>query len=97
MDTRILLLPAWRICKGVHVSADLRALRMSDSNPENLDTAFRATPPRAHSDDCDRSRRTRACIRPASPPRNVQKAHGPDHARARLLLPNPHSVLRHAR
>src|SRR5262249_13617708 len=92
MDARILLLRASRICKAVHASADLRALRRSDLNPENLDTAFRAIPPRVHSDDCDQTRRDGACIRPASPRRNVQKAHGPDRAQARLLLPNPHSV-----
>src|SRR4029453_16067710 len=97
MDNRILLLTERGICKVAHASADLHALRKSGLNLENLDTAFRAIRPRAHSDDYDRTRRDRACIRPASPRRNVQKAHGPDRVQARLLRPDPHSAATHAR
>src|SRR5712691_8113584 len=97
MDNRNLLLLEWEICKVAHASADLHALRMSGLNLENLDTAFRAVRPRAHSDDCDRTRRDRACIRPASPRRNVQRAHDRDRARARLLPPDPRSAATHAR
>src|ERR1700746_1441322 len=97
MENRILLLPEWGICKVAHASADLHALRMSGLNRENLDTAFRAIRPHAHSDDCDRTRRDRACIGPASPRRNVQKPHGLDRVRARLLPPDPRSAATHAR
>src|SRR6266850_6141896 len=97
MDNRILLLAKWGICKVSHASADLPALRMSGLNLENLDTAFRAIRPRAHSDDYDRTRRDRACIRPASPRPNVQKAHGRDRVRAQLLPPSPRSAATHGR
>src|SRR5215468_7431830 len=97
MDNRTLLLTEWEICKVAHASADLHALRMSGLSLENRDTAFRAIRPRAHFDDCDRTRRDRACIWPAFPRRNVQKAHGPDHVRARLLPPDPRSAATHAR
>src|SRR6516162_6802082 len=97
MDNHILLLPELGICMVAHVSADLHALRMSGLNLENLDTAFRAIRPRAHSDDYDRTRRVRACIRPASPRRNAHKAHGRDRVRARSLPPDPRSAATRAR
>src|SRR5512132_1210974 len=97
MENRILLFPEWGICKVAHASANLHALRMSGLNPESLDTAFRVVRPRAHSADCDRTRRDRACIRPASPRRNVQKADGLSRARAQLLPPDPRSAATHAR
>src|SRR4029453_3019433 len=97
MDNYILLQTELGICKVAHVSADLRALRMSGLNLENLDTAFRAIRPRARSDDYDRTRRCGACIRPASPRRNAQKAHGPDRVRERLLPLDPRSAATRAR
>src|SRR5215471_7767 len=51
-----------RNCKGARASAGLRAPRMSGLNLENLDMAFQATPPPVHFDDCDRTRRDRACM-----------------------------------
>src|SRR5215472_3686917 len=97
MGNRIRLLQELGICTVAHVSANLHGLRMSRLNLENLDTAFRAILPHAHSDDYDRTRRGRACTRPAFPRRNVQKANDPDRARARLLPPDPRSVAMHAR
>src|SRR5437016_2822209 len=97
MDNRILLLTELGICKVAHAYANLHALRMSGLNRENLDTAFRAVRPRAHSGDCDRTHRDRACIQPASPRRNVQKADALGRARVRLLPPDPRSAATHAR
>src|SRR5262249_9260585 len=97
MDNRILLLPELGTCKVAHAFADLHALRMSGLSPENLDTAFRAIRPRAHFGDCDRTHRSRACTRPASPRPNVQKAHGLDRVQARLLPPDPRSAAMRAR
>src|SRR6476646_749709 len=97
MDNRILRLTEGGICRVAHASVNLHALRMSDLNLENLDKAFRAIRPRAHFDDYDRTRRGHACIRPASPRRNVQKVNGPDRGQARLLLPDLRSAATHAR
>src|SRR5215472_1150232 len=97
MGNRIRVLEELGICKVAHVCADLHALRRSGLNLENLDTEFRAIRPRAHSDDYDRTRRGRACIRPAFPRRNAQKANDPDRARARSLPPDPRSVAMRAR
>src|SRR5215470_1338672 len=97
MDNCILLRTELGICKAAHACADLRALQMSGLNLENLDTAFRVIQPRAHSDDYDRTRRVRACIRPASPRRNAHKAHGRDRVRARLLPPDPRLAATRAR
>src|SRR5215475_4623034 len=97
MDSCILQLRELGTCKVAHACADLHAPRMSDLNLENPDTAFRVIRRRAHSDDCDRTHRTLAYTRPASPRRNVQKANVPDRARVRLLPPNPRSIAMHAR
>src|SRR5215813_13930670 len=97
MGNRILLPLDSGICKVARAFADLPALRMSGLNLENLDTAFRAIRPRAHSDDYDRIRRVRACTRPAFPRRNAHKAHGRDRVRARLLPPDLHSAATRAR
>src|SRR6266576_2259296 len=97
MDNRILLLTEWGICKVAHASSNLHALRMPDLNRANLDTAFRAVRSRAHFVDYDRTRRDRACIRPASPPPNGQKPHDPDRDQAQLLPPDPPPAATHAR
>src|SRR3954463_4123560 len=85
------------ICRVAHASADLHARRMSGLNPKNLDKAFRAIRPRARFDDYDQTRRDHACMRPASPRRNVQKVNGRDREQARLLPPDLRSAAARAR
>src|SRR4029077_10358143 len=97
MQNHILLLPGLEICRDARVSEDLRALRTSGLSPENLDTAFPATPQRVHSADCDRTPRGRAYIAPASLHQNAQTARGPDHARVRSLPRGPRSAATRAR
>src|SRR5438876_1784358 len=83
--------------KKADVFANLPVLQTSGSNPENLDTDFRAARPPANSGGCDRIRRERAYIRPASLLPSGQTADGPDRGRALLLPRGPRSVPMHAR
>ncbi len=81
-----------RLVKRLMLFAGPRAPRTSDSIPENSDTSPPATRPPAGSACCARSRRARACTRPASPRRNARRANGRDHARARSPRPDPRST-----
>src|SRR5215831_6886184 len=90
MDSDTCLPDALEKRRTLRVYANPPALRTSDSDPENSGTEFRAAPPRAHSGDYDRTRRDRACIRPASLRPNAQRANGQDRARERWLLRDPH-------
>src|SRR5205085_10748517 len=75
-----LILPFYEMLR---VSAGPRALRMSDSDPGNLDKGLQGVRPRARSGGYDRSRRDRACIQPASLRLNVQRARAPSRGRER--------------
>src|SRR5207248_44213 len=68
------VLSVFPVDEMLHVSAGPRALRMSSSDPENSDRDLQGARPLARSDGCDRSRRSRACIQPASLRPNVQRA-----------------------
>src|SRR5712691_3227543 len=79
--------------KEIDVSANPPALRTANSDPENSGKQSPAAPPLADSDGCDGTRRVRACIRPASPRRNGQKARARGRAQARWLPPDLRSGL----
>src|SRR4029077_6144948 len=89
------LLPASH--KTPDVSANLRALRTLDLIPENSDMRPRATRSRANFVGCVRSRRARACNRPALLRRSDRTACVLDRAPARSPPPDLHSVQELAR